>query len=49
MDLRNLIDLIYILSAVAFILGFKLMSNPESARRGNIISGVGMAAAVIVT
>jgi NAD(P) transhydrogenase subunit beta len=34
---------------VAFILGFKLMSNPESARRGNIISGVGMAAAVIVT
>ncbi len=49
MELRNLIDLVYILSAVAFILGFKLMSNPESARRGNIISGIGMAAAVIVT
>lgn len=49
MEIRNLTDLVYILSAVAFILGFKLMSNPESARRGNIISGVGMAAAVIVT
>jgi NAD(P) transhydrogenase subunit beta len=49
MELRNLIDLVYILSAVAFIMGFKLMSNPESARRGNIISGVGMVSAIIVT
>jgi NAD(P) transhydrogenase subunit beta len=49
MELTHLIDLVYILSAVSFIMGFKLMSNPESARRGNIISGIGMASAIIVT
>jgi NAD(P) transhydrogenase subunit beta len=49
MNLNILINLVYILAAVAFILGFKLMSNPESARRGNIISGIGMLSAIIVT
>lgn len=42
MSLESLLNIIYILSAITFILGFKLMSNPESARRGNIISAVGM-------
>lgn len=49
MDLHSLINIVYLLSAITFILGFKLMSHPESARRGNIISGVGMAAAIAVT
>jgi NAD(P) transhydrogenase subunit beta len=49
MELSTLINIVYILSAVTFILGFKLMSNPESARRGNLISGVGMVAAILVT
>jgi NAD(P) transhydrogenase subunit beta len=49
MNISILINLVYILSAIAFILGFKLMSSPESARRGNIISGVGMLSAIIVT
>ena len=49
MDVKALINLVYILSAISFIMGFKLMSNPESARRGNMISGIGMMAAVIVT
>lgn len=49
MDLNTLINIVYILSAVTFILGFKLMSSPESAKRGNLISGVGMGAAIIVT
>jgi len=49
MTLESLINIVYILSAITFILGFKLMSNPESARRGNIISGVGMGAAIVVT
>ena len=49
MDMNALIHIVYILAAVAFLLGFKLMSDPESAQRGNFISGVGMAAAVLVT
>jgi NAD(P) transhydrogenase subunit beta len=49
MDVKALINLVYILSAVTFILGFKLMSSPVSARRGNIISGVGMLTAIVVT
>ena len=49
MTLESLINIVYILSAITFILGFKLMSNPESARRGNILSAVGMASAIIVT
>ncbi|MEZ4919640.1 MAG: NAD(P)(+) transhydrogenase (Re/Si-specific) subunit beta [Saprospiraceae bacterium] len=47
--MKALINLVYILSAVTFILGFKLMSSPVSARRGNIISGVGMLTAIVVT
>jgi len=49
MALESLLNLVYILSAVSFILGFKLMSSPESAQRGNIISGVGMGAAIVAT
>jgi H+-translocating NAD(P) transhydrogenase subunit beta len=49
MELQTLINLVYILSAITFILGFKMMSNPAAAKRGNLISGVGMAAAIIVT
>ena len=49
MSLSLLINIVYILSAITFILGFKLMSHPESARRGNLISGIGMLSAIIVT
>ncbi len=49
MQLESLLNIVYILSAITFILGFKLMSNPVSARRGNIISAVGMLAAIIAT
>ncbi|MBK8196643.1 MAG: NAD(P)(+) transhydrogenase (Re/Si-specific) subunit beta [Lewinellaceae bacterium] len=49
MELTTLINIVYILSAITFILGFKLMSSPVSAKRGNIISAVGMGAAIVVT
>ncbi len=48
-DLRTLLNLVYILSATTFILGFKLMGRPTTARQGNIISAVGMTAAVVAT
>lgn len=49
MELNTLVHIVYLLSALTFILGLKLMSNPESARHGNLISGTGMVAATIVT
>ncbi|MCB0530620.1 MAG: NAD(P)(+) transhydrogenase (Re/Si-specific) subunit beta [Lewinellaceae bacterium] len=49
MGLESLLNIVYILSAITFILGFKLMSSPVSARRGNIISAIGMGAAIIAT
>ncbi|TNE58215.1 MAG: NAD(P)(+) transhydrogenase (Re/Si-specific) subunit beta [Bacteroidetes bacterium] len=49
MNLESLLNIVYILSAITFILGFKLLSNPETARRGNILSAVGMAVAIAAT
>lgn len=49
MDTQILINLVYIFSAVTFIMGFKMMSHPLSAKRGNLFSAVGMGAAIVVT
>ncbi len=43
------INLVYIASAACFILGLKMLGRPESAPRGNLLSAVGMAVAVVVT
>ena len=39
----------YVVSAILFILGLKLLSSPATARRGNVISSVGMLIAVVAT
>ncbi len=44
-----LINLIYTLAAVLFILGLKYLGHPDTARRGNALSSLGMLLAVIVT
>lgn len=49
MDLYTLINIVYVLSAVTFIVGFKLMSHPATAQRGNLIAAVGIVSAVVVT
>lgn len=49
MKTEFLINLVYILSAITFILGFKLMTSPKLARVGNAISAIGMTAAIVVT
>jgi len=43
------INSIYILSALLFALGLKLLSSPETARRGNLLSALGMFLAVVAT
>ena len=44
-----LINLLYIISSILFILGIKKLGNADTARRGNAISAVGMTLAIIAT
>ena len=43
------INLSYLVGAIAFVWGLRLLSSPDSARRGNILAGIGMGIAIIAT
>ncbi len=49
MDIVLLINLAYVAAAVLFIYGLKNLGSPATARRGNLLSSIGMLIAVIVT
>ncbi len=49
MTLEIGINLAYIVSAVMFIFGLKMLSSPASARRGNLLSSLGMLVAIAAT
>jgi NAD(P) transhydrogenase subunit beta len=44
-----MIHIIYLIASVTFILGLKMLSNPKTARNGNLLAAVGMVAAIIAT
>jgi NAD(P) transhydrogenase subunit beta len=44
-----LTNLGYIAACICFIFGLKMLSRPETARRGNLVSAIGMLIAVVVT
>ncbi len=44
-----ILEFIYLLAALLFVVGLKLLSSPESARRGNMWAGAGMIMAMIAT
>ncbi len=43
------IEIAYLLASVLFIVGLKRLSDPETARSGNILGAVGMALAMLAT
>src|SRR5438046_10725642 len=45
----NILTVCYLLGAITFILGLKMLSNPGTARRGNQIAATGMIVAILVT
>ncbi len=49
MNSKYLLDIIYLVASVTFVMGLKLLSNPKSARRGNLWAAFGMTLAVIGT
>ncbi|WP_446008899.1 NAD(P)(+) transhydrogenase (Re/Si-specific) subunit beta [Candidatus Electrothrix sp.] len=44
-----IINFTYVVSAVLFIFGLKMLSSPATARQGNLLSSLGMLIAIIVT
>jgi len=45
----NLLVLCYLIGSVTFIVGLKMLSNPASARNGNMVAAVGMLIAILGT
>jgi NAD(P) transhydrogenase subunit beta len=45
----GIVDLSYLVAAVLFIYGLKMLSSPATARRGNQLSAIGMGIAVLAT
>lgn len=44
-----IIDFLYLISIILFIVGLKRLSHPDSARKGNMIAGIGMGLAIVIT
>jgi len=49
MTVDIIVNLIYIVAAVLFIYGLKMLSSPATARKGNFVSAIGMFLAVVTT
>lgn len=45
----NILTICYIIGSVTFIIGLKMLSNPATARRGNLIAAGGMTIAILGT
>ena len=45
----HLVNLVYLLAGILFILGIKGLTKPKTAVRGNLLSAMGMLLAVLVT
>lgn len=47
--MSGILSICYLIASVTFILGLKMLSNPATARRGNLIAAGGMAIAIAAT
>jgi H+-translocating NAD(P) transhydrogenase subunit beta len=47
--MQNILQIIYLISSVTFILGLKFLGNPATARKGNLIAAGGMILAIFAT
>jgi NAD(P) transhydrogenase subunit beta len=45
----NILTLCYLVASVTFILGLKMLSNPATARKGNLVAAFGMTIAILGT
>ncbi len=49
MEIKYILDIIYLIASVTFVLGLKMLSHPDTARKGNIYAAFGMTLAIIGT
>ena len=47
--MEKIVDISYLIAAISFIYGLKMLSHPKTARNGNIIASIGMLIAIITT
>ena len=45
----GILEITYLVASILFILGLKMLSHPETARKGNILAAIGMVLAIIAT
>ena len=45
----NILTLCYLIASITFIVGLKMLSNPATARRGNLLAAFGMGIAILGT
>jgi NAD(P) transhydrogenase subunit beta len=43
------LSIIYLITTITFVIGLKMLGHPETAKKGNLISGVGMGMAIVAT
>jgi NAD(P) transhydrogenase subunit beta len=46
---QSILTICYLLASITFILGLKMLSNPLTARNGNMVAAVGMTVAILGT
>ena len=46
---HHILEIIYLIASVSFVIGLKMLSHPETARRGNLIAAGGMSLAIAGT
>ena len=46
---NSILEICYIIASVTFIMGLKMLSSPDKARKGNLMAAYGMGLAIIAT
>jgi H+-translocating NAD(P) transhydrogenase subunit beta len=47
--INNILEIAYLVASVTFVMGLRMMSNPKSARKGNLVAAAGMGIAIAGT
>ena len=47
--IMGLLTILYLIGSITFILGLKMLSNPATARKGNLLAAAGMVVAILGT
>lgn len=49
MQISAILEISYLLASVSFIVGLKMLSHPDTARRGNLLAALGMGLGIVAT